>query len=670
MFKKLLVANRGEIALRVMRTCKEMGIATVAVYSEADDQALHVQEADEAYCIGPPPAEESYLNIDSIIDAAVTSGAQAVHPGYGFLSENPDFAEACASARLVFVGPSPEAMRLLGDKAAAKRLAISTGVPVVPGYQGRGQTDATLLRKAREIGFPVLIKAARGGGGRGMRLVYRESEFMEAAQGARREATSAFGDGSLLLEKFLERPRHIEVQIIGDGHGNLLSLGERECSLQRRYQKVVEESPSPAVGPGLRQQMERAALDIGAGAGYTNAGTVEFLLDTDGAFYFLEVNTRLQVEHPVTEWVTGLDLVQLQLMVAYGQPLPLKQDDVVLRGCSIEARIYAEDPGNDYLPGAGLLSSFTPPSGPWVRNDLGVYQGYEVPIYYDSLLAKLTVYGQDRRQAVMRLRRALGQYVIAGVATNLEMLRAIASDPDFEKGRIDTQFLARRIEPLMKARDQAPPEAVISATAYKLASFGLLGGNTLKESSGGDDPWQVGGPWRLNRAGIEFHFGHRGQSLKTRASRRPGTGHWEIEAGGEIFDLELSVTQDGRVQVRSKDERWTVEARPLDDGLLVRWKGVDYLLGEPPPASILGSGPGSSGSETGTTLEAPMPGLVARVRVSEGDEVSARQTLVVLEAMKMEHLISAPYAGVVKSIHCKEGQQVTKGAILMELERR
>ena len=670
MFEKLLVANRGEIALRVMRTCKEMGIATVAVYSEADSQALHVQEADEAYCIGPPPAEESYLNIESIVDAALASGAQAIHPGYDFLSENPDFAEACASAKLVFVGPSPGALRLLGDKAAAKRLAVSAGAPVVPGYRGRGQTDATLLRKAREMGFPVLIKAARGGGGRGMRLVYQESEFMEAVQGARREATSTFGDGSLLLEKFLERPRHIEVQIIGDDHGNLLSLGERECSLQRRYQKVVEESPSPAVGPGLRKQMERAALDIGAEAGYTNAGTVEFLLDTDGSFYFLEVNPRLQVEHPVTEWITGLDLVQLQLMVADGQPLPLKQDDVVGRGCSIEARIYAEDPGNDYLPGAGLLSSFTPPSGPWIRNDLGVYQGYEVPIYYDSLLAKLTVYGQDRRQAVIRLRRALSQYVIAGVATNLEMLRAIASDPDFEKGRIDTQFVARRIEPLMKAEAQASPEAVISATAYKLASFGLLGSKTLRKASGGGDPWRAGGPWRLNRMGIEFHFGHRGQGLEARASRRPGTGHWEIEAGGETFDLKLGVSQDGRVQVRGKDEKWTVEARPLDDGLLVSWKGVDYLLGEPPPASIPRSGSGGSGSEAGTTLEAPMPGLVARVRVGEGDEVSARQTLVVLEAMKMEHLISAPYAGVVKSIHCEEGQQVAKGTILMELERR
>ena len=669
MFEKVLVANRGEIAVRIMRTCKEMGINAVAVYSAADRNALHVQAADEAYCIGPAPADESYLNVDSIISVALRCGAQAVHPGYGFLSENPAFVDACTEAGLIFVGPSAQALRRLGDKVSAKKLAQSVGVPIVPGYYGKKQDNVTLLRQARKIGFPVLIKAARGGGGRGMRLVQEEGLFQETLEVARREAKAASGDDNLLLERFLDRPRHIEIQIIGDKWGNLVHLGERECSIQRRYQKVMEESPSPAVDKELRCRLGEAAVQLAAAGGYTNVGTVEFLLSADGSFFFLEVNPRIQVEHPVTEWTTGLDLVRLQLLEADGQHLSIRQEDVAIRGHVIEARIYAEDPSRDYLPGAGTLLRFAPPIGPWIRNDVGVFEGYEVPIFYDPLLAKLIVYGYDRQQAIERLRWALDRYVILGATTNLPLLQAISRDQEFEAARTHTDFISRRIEPLIRQRAEVPPEVLLSATAYKLGVSGFLGGGSTKPESEGYDPWRHMGPWRLGRWRMEFRYQCQDKTFKTEVSHQPGTRHWKVDTPELAFDVELSLTSDGRTEARQDGEWWVVEARHSDDGLYVYWKGRTYLLAVPQIDLTRDTDTARPSFEAVMALTAPMPGKVVQVKVRDGEKVSAHQMLLVLEAMKMEHLVVAPYAGVVQRVHCREGQHVAKGAALLELEQ-
>ena len=526
-----------------------------------------------------------------------------------------------------------------------------------------------MLEKAGEIGFPVLIKAAGGGRGRGMRMVLNASEFAEAVAAARREATPSFGDDTLILERFLDGSKHVEVQIIADNSGNILSLGERECSIQRRYQKVIEESPSLGLDEDLRRRMVEAALSLATAAGYSNAGTVEYLLAGD-AFYFLEVNPRLQVEHPVTEWTTGLDLVRLQLLVADRQSLPLKQQDVAVRGHSIEARIYSEDPRRDYLPDAGVLSRFAPPTGPWIRNDVGVFEGYEVPIFYDSLLAKLTVYGQDRPQAVQRLGTALDRYSIQGVTTNLPLLRAIVEDPEFVAGHTDTQFVARRSEPRMRLEAELPSEVLLSATAYKLHAAGFLEGGHRPVPPEDLDPWQIAGPWRLGRSGMEFRYDFLNRTLTSVASLQPGTRRWRVSVEQEVFELELGATGDGRVEVRRGGERWVVEASQTADGLSILWNDSEYLLGEPKPASVQKAGAVRPHVDAGTGLDAPMPGIVVQVRVSEGQEVSARQVVIVLEAMKIEHLIVAPYDGTVRLILCQEGQQVNKGATLMELEPR
>ncbi|MFZ0963456.1 MAG: acetyl-CoA carboxylase biotin carboxylase subunit [Terriglobia bacterium] len=443
MFGKILIANRGEIAVRIMRTCREMNIRTVAVFSEVDRKSLHVRYADEAYPIGAAPSTESYLRIDRILDAARRSGAEAVHPGYGFLAENPDFARACEDARIAFIGPPVSAMELMGSKTASRHAVIQAGLPVVPGADRNLESWEEVERIAAEIGYPVMLKAAAGGGGKGLRMVRGESELESAYRTARSEAQNAFNDSSVYLEKYIERPRHVEIQILGDRHGHLIYLGERECSLQRRHQKVLEECPSPAVDDALRRRMGDTAVRIGKLAGYSNAGTVEFLLDAQGNFYFLEMNTRLQVEHPVTELVAGIDLVKEQVRIAAGESLPWRQDDVRMRGAAIECRIYAEDPANGFLPSPGLITRLQVPAGPGIRRDSGVYEGWQVPLEYDPLLSKLAVWGTDRAEAIARLRRALGEYEIQGIQTNVPFFRRVLEHPDFVAGRLDTGFIDR-----------------------------------------------------------------------------------------------------------------------------------------------------------------------------------------------------------------------------------
>jgi acetyl-CoA carboxylase, biotin carboxylase subunit len=463
MFKKILIANRGEIAVRVMRACREMGIRTVAVYSDADRTSLHVRYADEALHLGGAASTESYLRIDRILDAARKSGAEAIHPGYGFLAENPELARACKGAGIVFIGPSAEAMELMGSKTASRHAAIAARMPVVPGTDRNLESFAEVERLAQEIGFPVMLKAAAGGGGKGLRMVASAGELESAYRNARSEAQNAFNDPSVYLEKYIEHPRHVEIQVLGDHHGNLIYLGERECSLQRRHQKVVEECPSPLVDDDMRRRMGETAVGIARLAGYTNAGTVEFLVDRNRDFYFLEMNTRLQVEHPVTELVTGVDLVKEQLRIAAGEPLSLGQQDVRLRGWAIECRIYAEDPANNFFPSPGLITYLRAPSGPGVRVDSGSYVGWRVPLEYDPLLAKLAVYGDTRASAIARLERALGEYEVSGIRTNIPFFRSLARHPDFLAGRLDTGFIDRFLADGFPHREEADAEAELVA---------------------------------------------------------------------------------------------------------------------------------------------------------------------------------------------------------------
>ncbi len=459
----MLVANRGEIATRVIRACREQGIPTVAVYSEADRDALHVLMADEAYLIGPPAPAESYLSIDTLVRVAKSAGADAVHPGYGFLAENAKFAEACAAAGLVFIGPPADAIRKMGDKTAARRIAREMKVPMVPGTVDPVRGDDEARRVAREVGYPVMIKAAMGGGGKGMRLVRGEAELDSALRMARSEATTAFGDGSVYLERYVEEPRHIEVQVLADAHGHVVHLGERECSIQRRHQKLIEECPSSFVDAKLRRTLGEAACRVAKAAGYVNAGTVEFLVDRERNFYFLEMNTRLQVEHPVTEMVTGIDLVRAQLRVAAGEPLDFTQDDVTWRGWAIECRINAEDPFAGWLPSPGTITGLRPAAGPWVRDDSGAYEGSTIPRYYDTLISKLIVWGPDREAAIVRMARALGEYKVTGVRTTIPVLARIIAHDDFRAGRLSTQLLERILPELTPSGGRHESIALIAA---------------------------------------------------------------------------------------------------------------------------------------------------------------------------------------------------------------
>jgi 3-methylcrotonyl-CoA carboxylase alpha subunit len=648
-FGKLLISNRGEIAVRLIRACRELGISSVAVYSEADEGAMHRRLADEAYPIGPAPAAESYLNVERIVQAIEASGAEAVHPGYGFLSESAAFARAVEASGAVWVGPPPEAMEAVGFKVRAKELARQAGVPTVPGYEGEESEDG-LAEEAERIGYPVLVKASAGGGGRGMRAVHSAWHFAEAVRGAKREAEAAFGDGSVFLEKLIEAPRHVEVQVIGDREGNLIHLYERECSIQRRHQKVVEEAPSPALASELREEMCAAAVRLAHQAGYRNAGTVEFLLSGED-FYFLEMNARLQVEHPVTELVTGLDLVHLQLAVAAGERLPLSQEDVTLRGSAIEVRLYAEEGG---LPAGGKLLAFTIPQGPGIRNDAGVETGEEVSLHYDPMLAKLIVCAPDRRAAVQRLRRALRDYAVLGVPTNLPLLRRIADHPNFAAGETTVRFLEEHHLTEQAPGPEVPREAVLLAAAGELS----------RRAPG--EPFAAGSWRNLGAARLLYHVGGREHVVE---AERSGAGKVRLRLDDREAVVDVLSERDGEIHAVVDGEAVTADL--TFDGLdvLISLGGESHRLAKPPPLDVDGAGPGEADAP-GAGLAAPMPGTVVKVFVGEGDEVEEGQLLMILEAMKMEQPVAAPHAGRVASLPYGEGTLVPGGAVLAEIEER
>jgi acetyl-CoA/propionyl-CoA carboxylase, biotin carboxylase, biotin carboxyl carrier protein len=639
MFERVLIANRGEVAVRIERTLARLGIESVAVFSDADATAPHVRGADRAVHIGPTPARDSYLSIERVLDAAVRSGADAVHPGYGFLSERPDFAAACADAGLVFVGPGPEAMALLGDKATARVVAAEAGVPTLPGWSGEDQSDEEIVDRVGEGDLPLLVKAAAGGGGKGMRLVRSRGELAEALAAARREAAAAFGDDRLLIERYVETSRHLEIQLIADSHGAAIYLGERECSLQRRHQKVIEEAPSPVVGDELRERMGEAAVALARHAGYVNAGTVELIAERDdpSRFYFLEVNTRLQVEHPVTEAVTGLDLVELQLRVAAGEPLPLDQADVERRGWAIEARIYAEDPAAGFLPATGTVIAYREPGG--VRVDSGIEQGSVVGTDYDPMLAKVIASGDDRAEALERLRRALAELAVVGPTTNAAYLRALLARPEVREGEIDTGLIERLGDAI------APPAAPPELTA--LALVAMLGEAT------DDDPWSDRAGWRVQGPVWTSRTldGPAGSIEVAVRAATAGAWDWRVgDATGTLTYDGASLAHQRRVSVfRDGDAVWVVDG---DVGPL------RFALAE--------GAEGAAGAGEGT-LEAPMPGTVAQLRVEPGAAVTAGETLVVLESMKMEIQVQSPRDGTVAAVLVAAGDLVERGATLIEL---
>jgi 3-methylcrotonyl-CoA carboxylase alpha subunit len=666
MFRKVLVANRGEIAVRVVQACQELGIRAVAVYSEADRDALHVARADEAYPIGPAPAAESYLNIPRLVETARRCGAEAVHPGYGFLSENADFAAACEAAGLVFIGPPPDALRLLGDKAAAKGLARAARVPVVPGYEGAAQGAGRLVGRARHVGFPVLIKAVAGGGGRGMRRAASADEFPTALAQAQREARAAFGDDRVLLERDLTPARHVEVQFLADRHGAALAVGERDCSVQRRHQKLVEEAPAPGLESADRARLGRWAVRLAETAGYVGAGTAEFLRDAAGHFYFLEVNARLQVEHPVTELVYGIDLVHWQLRIAAGEPLTLRPADVRARGHAIEARLYAEDPADGFRPCTGTIERFAPPLGPGLRHDVGVRAGDRVSRYYDTLLAKLIAYGVDREAALARLAWALRRYVVQGLPTNQALLLAVATEPDFRAVRLSTDFFDRHPDLLRVAT--LPPAALWAAVAADLV--GIAGDD---DAAGARAPWAAAGPWRGRSTPVDLRYlVDGGERVVAAEPRQPGAWSVRLLSGGTPDEHALEAARRGEgLVVRVDGQTLDAHVLPLAEppGLQVQLDGDTYLVRRPPPPAIpeLSDGGAASGSGDGA-VRAPTVGVVVAVHVAAGESVREGQPLVAIEAMKIEQNLVAPRDSQVRRVHCHVGDNVASGTLLVELE--
>jgi acetyl-CoA/propionyl-CoA carboxylase biotin carboxyl carrier protein len=654
-FESVLVANRGEIAVRVIRTLRAHAIRSIAVYSDADAGAPHVQLADEAVRLGPAPAPQSYLSIERVLEAAERSRARAIHPGYGFLSENAAFARACGDAGVIFIGPPPEAIELLGDKVAAKLAARDAGVPVLEGLERRGLTDEDIIAFVRSEPrrLPVMVKAAAGGGGRGMRIVRALDELPEALAAARREALAGFGDDALLVEQYVERARHIEVQLLADAHGNVLHLGERECSLQRRHQKVLEESPSPAVGAELRARLGQAAADIARRAGYVGAGTAEFLVPYEDPerFAFLEVNARLQVEHPVTEEVTGLDLVELQLRVAAGEPLPFTQQEIELSGHSIEVRVCAEDPAVGFLPATGEIVAYREPRGPGIRVDSGVRLGSVVGGSYDSLLLKLIATGRDREEAIERLLRSLQDLRLLGVRTNAGYLARLAAAPEVRAGELDTGLLERGVA------EAAPPAGDVREASIAAAAIEAL----VAERAAGHDPWEVLPGFRLTGpAGVDWELECAGEELTVRIEGVPGAAR---ARSGED-ELALAAFDDGagcaRVELDGRAVTWDHAVLGAERWLAAGADAFAFRLVEPVVEGATGAADGA--------LEAPMPGSVLAVRVNAGDQVVEGDVLVVVESMKMELSIVAPQDATVREVRVAAGDRVAQGQSLVELD--
>jgi 3-methylcrotonyl-CoA carboxylase alpha subunit len=671
MFTKILIANRGEIACRVAATARRMGIKTVAVYSDADAGAKHVAVCDEAVLIGPAAAKESYLRADKIIEVALATGAQAIHPGYGFLSENAQFAQACAKAGLVFIGPPASAISAMGSKSAAKALMEKAKVPLVPGYHGDNQEAEFLQAEADKITYPVLLKASAGGGGKGMRIVEQSADFKAALASCKREAINSFGDDKVLVERYLTRPRHIEIQVFADTQGDCVYLFERDCSVQRRHQKVLEEAPAPGMTAERRRAMGEAAVAVAKAVGYVGAGTVEFIANQDGSFYFMEMNTRLQVEHPVTEMITGLDLVEWQLRVASGQPLPLKQDQLTLSGHALEARIYAENPDKGFLPSIGTLRHLRTPAASTfevshavsqsstsiVRIDSGVREGDAISPFYDPMIAKLIVWGQDRQQALAAMATALAQYQIVGLASNVKFLQRLIGSKAFSEADLDTGLIERHHDALF------PVAAPVAIEVLALAAASLLLSERNAVKNAGSDPWTSTDGWRLNgnlQRRLAFVDGEKAEALDVMYE----AGRWLLhhaQLQGENFRQMTVLQQAGNAIEISLGDR-TVSGTVVREGeqFHVFYAGSQYTLGYVDPLLHAGDAEAEGGR-----LTAPMPGKIVALLVSQGEQVKKGAPLLIMEAMKMEHTIAAPADGLVEELLYAVGDQVSESAQLL-----
>jgi len=667
MFTKILIANRGEIACRVIKTARRMGIRTVAVYSEADVNARHVRLADEAVLLGPAAARESYLVAARIIEACQRTGAQAVHPGYGFLSENADFAETLAASGIAFIGPPAAAIRAMGSKSEAKKLMGAANVPLTPGYHGDDQTPALLHKEADAIGYPVLIKAAAGGGGKGMRLVDSSADFSDALASCKREAVSSFGNDQVLIEKYITRPRHIEIQVFADTLGSCVYLFERDCSVQRRHQKVLEEAPAPGMTPERRRQMGEAAVAAARAVGYVGAGTVEFIatstFDKDGSFYFMEMNTRLQVEHPVSEMITGQDLVEWQLRVAAGQPLPLAQEQLQIRGHALEARIYAEDASKGFLPATGRLARLSPPAESLnVRVDTGVEEGDEITPFYDPMIAKLIVWDEDRDGALARMRRALADYQVAGLTTNIDFLSRLVACPAFAGADLDTGLIERQRSFLLPATQAVPYDALLVATVGELLWEQHKARLAAKSSGDPWSPWHARDGWRMNLSAARIIGFRDGESL-VEAEVRYQREQWQVTINGRTALARGSKLEGDRIAVEFDDRRLIASVVAVDGKRSIFLQGSTYSLLRDDPLHLV-----EAGGAHGGGLTAPMPGKVVALLAQPGQKVEKGAPLLILEAMKMEHTITAPAAGTVRAFCYAAGEQVGDGAALVEFD--